>query len=314
MIVIRDPLKPVDLPKGGVVTVGNFDGVHRGHQKMLGDVVRRAKSLSAPSVVVTFDPHPLKVLRPEEAPKMLQTLRQKEEAVEACGVEALVIVPFTRDFSLTPAETFVRELLVRKLAAREVHVGERFTFGRDKGGNFDLLRRLGAEERMQVVGLSDVVEDGGAISSTRIRGVLEAGDVVLARKLLGRPYAMDGLVAKGDRVGRKLGFPTINLKPENELYPRDGVYLSTVYIDSFERTFGCVTNIGRRPTVYEDYARTIETYVLDFSSDVYGEQIRLSFLSRMRDEMTFRSMLELTAQIRRDVEATRLYFEGKPVS
>ena len=314
MIVIRDPLKSADVPKGGVVTVGNFDGVHRGHQKMLADVVGRAMSLGAPSVAVTFDPHPLKVLRPEEAPKMIQTLRQKEEAVEACGVEALVIVPFTRDFSLTPAETFVRELLVKRLSARELHVGERFTFGRDKGGNFELLRRLGAEAGMAVVGLSDVVEGGGPISSTRIRAALEAGDAAAAHALLGRPYVMDGLVAKGDRMGRKIGFPTINLKPENELFPRDGVYLSTIYIDSFERTFGCVTNIGRRPTVYEDYARTIETYVLDFSSDVYGEQIRLSFLSRMRDEMTFRSMLELTAQIRRDVEATRLYFEGKPVS
>ena len=314
MIVIRDPLKSADVPKGGVVTVGNFDGVHRGHQKMLADVVGRAMSLGAPSVAVTFDPHPLKVLRPEEAPKMIQTLRQKEEALEACGVEALVIVPFTRDFSLTPAETFVRELLVKRLSARELHVGERFTFGRDKGGNFELLRRLGAEAGMAVVGLSDVVEGGGPISSTRIRAALEAGDAAAAHALLGRPYVMDGLVAKGDRMGRKIGFPTINLKPENELFPRDGVYLSTIYIDSFERTFGCVTNIGRRPTVYEDYARTIETYVLDFSSDVYGEQIRLSFLSRMRDEMTFRSMLELTAQIRRDVEATRLYFEGKPVS
>ena len=314
MIVIRDPLKSADVPKGGVVTVGNFDGVHRGHQKMLADVVGRAMSLGAPSVAVTFDPHPLKVLRPEEAPKMIQTLRQKEEALEASGVEALVIVPFTRDFSLTPAETFVRELLVKRLSARELHVGERFTFGRDKGGNFELLRRLGAEAGMAVVGLSDVVEGGGPISSTRIRAALEAGDAAAAHALLGRPYVMDGLVAKGDRMGRKIGFPTINLKPENELFPRDGVYLSTIYIDSFERTFGCVTNIGRRPTVYEDYARTIETYVLDFSSDVYGEQIRLSFLSRMRDEMTFRSMLELTAQIRRDVEATRLYFEGKPVS
>ena len=314
MIVIRDPLKSADVPKGGVVTVGNFDGVHRGHQKMLADVVGRAMSLGAPSVAVTFDPHPLKVLRPEEAPKMIQTLRQKEEALEACGVEALVIVPFTRDFSLTPAETFVRELLVKRLSARELHVGERFTFGRDKGGNFELLRRLGAEAGMAVVGLSDVVEGGGPISSTRIRAALEAGDAAAAHALLGRPYVMDGLVAKGDRMGRKIGFPTINLKPENELFPRDGVYLSTIYIDSFERTFGCVTNIGRRPTVYEDYARTIETYVLDFSSDVYGEQIRLSFLSRMRDEKTFRSMLELTAQIRRDVEATRLYFEGKPVS
>jgi riboflavin kinase/FMN adenylyltransferase len=314
VIVIRDPLRPVDLPTGGVVTVGNFDGVHRGHQKMLGDVVRRARELAAPSIVVTFDPHPLKVLRPEEAPRMIQTLRQKEEAVEACGIEALVIVPFTRDFSLTPAGTFVRELLVRKLAAREVHVGERFTFGRDKGGNLDLLRRLGAEAGMEVVGLSDVVEDGGAISSTRIRGALDAGDVVLARNLLGRPYAMDGIVARGDRMGRRIGFPTINLKPENELYPKDGVYLSTIWIDSFERTFGCVTNIGRRPTVYEDFSTTIESYVLDFSSDVYGERIRVGFLGRLRDEMKFPSMLELTAQIRRDVEATRRHFVRNPVS
>jgi riboflavin kinase/FMN adenylyltransferase len=312
--VIRDPLRPVDVPKGGVVTVGNFDGVHRGHQKMLADVAARARELNAPSVVVAFDPHPLKVLHPERAPKMIQTLRQKEESIEACGIDALVLVPFTRDFSLMPAETFVQELLVKKLAAREVHVGEHFVFGRERGGSLELLRAVGAPSGMAVIGISDVTDGEAAISSTRIRVALLAGEIGTANALLGRPFVMDGFISKGDRMGRKIGLPTINLKPENELFPKDGVYLSTVFIGSFERTFGCVTNIGRRPTVYEDYATTIESHILDFSSDVYGEPIRLSFFGRLRDEKTFPSMLELTAQIRRDVEATRLYFMSHPVS
>jgi len=313
VIVIRDPFKSADLPRGGIVTVGNFDGVHLGHQKLLRDVVSRARAVGVPSVVVTFDPHPLKVLRPEEAPKMIQTLRQREEAIEACGVDALLIVPFTRDFSLTPAETFVRELLVRRLAAREVHVGERFAFGRDKQGNLDRLAAVGGEAGTEVVEIADVSDGTERVSSTRIRAAVASGNVALASRLLGRPYVMDGFVAKGDRMGRKIGFPTINLKPENELYPVDGVYLTTIFLPSFERTFGCVTNIGRRPTVYEDYATTIESYVLDFSGDVYGERIRLGFLDRLREERVFPSMLELTAQIRRDVEATRLYFLKNPV-
>jgi riboflavin kinase/FMN adenylyltransferase len=314
MIVIRDPFKSADLPKSGIVTVGNFDGVHLGHQKLLRDVVARAGELGVSSVVVTFDPHPLKVLRPEEAPKMIQTLRQREEAMEACGIDALLIVPFTRDFSLTPAETFVGELLVKRLAAREVHVGERFAFGRDKQGNLDRLSRACAEAGTTVAEIADVADGSERVSSTRIRAAVDSGDVALATRLLGRPYAMDGFVARGDRMGRKIGFPTINLKPENELFPVDGVYLTTMYLPSFQRTFGCVTNIGRRPTVYEDYATTIESYVLDFSSDVYGERIRLAFLGRLREERVFPSMLELTAQIRRDVEATRLYFARNPVS
>jgi len=310
--VVRDPYRPVDLPRRGVVTVGNFDGVHRGHQRMLAEVVRRAAELKAPSVVVTFDPHPLRVLRPEHAPLMVQTLRQREEAIEACGVDAVVIVPFTRDLSLTTAEDFVRDLLVKRLAIRELHVGERFMFGKGRGGDLDLLRRLGGECGFQVTGISDVADADGPVSSTRIRSALHEGDVRKAEELLGRPFAMDGLIAKGDRMGRKIGFPTINLKPENELLPKDGVYVGTVLIRSFERTFTCVTNIGTRPTVYEDYATTVESHVLDFSSDVYGEPIRLSFCDRLRDEVTFPSMMELTAQIRRDVEATRLYFLKHP--
>jgi riboflavin kinase/FMN adenylyltransferase len=311
--VVKDPYRPVDLPRGGVVTVGNFDGVHRGHQAMLRTVAARARELGAPSVVVSFDPHPLKVLHPERAPKMIQTLRQREEAIEACGIDALVLVPFTRDFSLTPAESFVKELLVKRLAVREVHVGARFIFGNERGGNLDVLRALGEAAGFRVAGLADVSDASGAISSTRIRNALHEGDMAAAWQLLGRPYAMDGIIAKGDRMGRKIGFPTMNLKPDNELFPKDGVYFSSVRIESFERTFPCVTNIGCRPTVYEDFATTVESYILDFSSDVYGERVRLCFFDRVRDEQTFSSMLDLTAQIRRDVDATRLYFLKKPL-
>ena len=295
------------------MTVGNFDGVHRGHQAMLGAVAARAREIGAPSVVVSFDPHPLKVLHPERAPKMIQTLRQREEAIEACGIDALVLVPFTRDFSLTPADAFVKDLLVKRLAVKEVHVGARFIFGRDRLGTLEMLREAGEAAGFRVTGLADVKDAGDAVSSTRIRNALALGDAAAARELLGRPYAMDGIIAKGDRMGRKIGFPTMNLQSDNELFPKDGVYFTSVKIDSFERTFVCVTNIGCRPTVYEDYATTIESYILDFSSDVYGERVRLSFYGRVRDEQTFPSMLDLTAQIRRDVEATRLHFLGNPL-
>jgi riboflavin kinase/FMN adenylyltransferase len=311
--VIKDPFRPVDLPQGGVVTVGNFDGVHLGHQAMLRDVAKRAGELGAPAVVVTFEPHPLKVLHPERAPRMIQTLRQKEEAIEACGIDALVLVPFTRDFSLTPAEDFIRDLLVKRLVVREVHVGEHFMFGRERGGNMEVLRRIGDAAGFTVTGIADVTDAAAAISSSRIRNGLLEGDVTSANALLGRAYAMDGLIAKGDRMGRKIGFPTMNLKPDNELYPKDGVYFTSVRIESFQRSFPCVTNIGRRPTVYEDFATTIESYILDFSSDVYGERVRLSFFDRVRDEQTFPSLLNLTAQIKRDVEATRLYFQKHPL-
>lgn len=314
MIVVQDPLRRTDLPKGGVVTIGNFDGVHLGHQEMLRGLVARARELDAPAIVLTFTPHPLRVLHPQRAPKLIQTLRQREESIAERGVDALLVVPFTRAFASLPAEEFVRDFLGRRLAAREVHVGSSFVFGCGKRGNVGMMGEIGASIGLTVVPLPIVGDGTDAVSSTRIRQLLEQGDVARANVLLGRPYAMDGTIAKGDRMGRKIGFPTINLKPENELYPRDGVYVTTVFIRSFERTFTCVTNIGRRPTVYEEYATTIESYILDFSSDVYGESVRLTFHDRLREEKVFPSMLELTAQIRSDVEATRAWFlaRGEP--
>jgi len=308
MQVVRDPLTTSDLPKGAVATIGNFDGVHLGHQKILTAVVDRAREAGRPGVAITFEPHPLKVLHPELAPKMIQTLTQREETLERLGIDALLVVPFTRDFSLTEPEDFVSGFLRKRLAVSEILLGSHFAFGRGKRGNLDLLRALGPENGFGAAGVDEVFFEDAPISSTRIRQAIGVGDIRSANAMLGRPHAMDGVIARGDRMGRKIGYPTINLRPENELSPADGVYFSRVYFKSFGREFDCVTNIGRRPTVYENYETTIETFVLDFSSDVYGEKIRIFFHDRVRDEMTFPSMMALTEQIGRDIEATRAYF------
>lgn len=310
MQVLRDPLRSTDLPKGGIVTIGNFDGVHRGHQEILASVVDRARETERPAVAVTFDPHPLKVLHPEQAPRMIQTLGQKEEAIEKLGFDAVLVIPFTRDFSLTEPEEFVRDFLARRLEASEIFLGAHFAFGRGKRGDLDLLRRLGPACGFAAQGVPEVLHEGAPISSTRIREAISRGDIAPANAMLGRPFELDGFVAKGDRMGRRLGYPTINLRPDNELSPGDGVYFSRVFFKSFGRQFNCVTNIGRRPTVYENYETTIESYILDFSSDVYGEKIRLFFHDRLREERTFPSLMDLTARIAIDIEATRRYFSA----
>ncbi|MEO8190510.1 MAG: bifunctional riboflavin kinase/FAD synthetase [Acidobacteriota bacterium] len=306
--VIRDPLRASDLPRGGIVTIGNFDGVHLGHRRILEAVVARAREAGRPAVAITFEPHPLAVLRPDHAPRRIQTLRQKEEAIEALGIDFLLVIPFTRDFSLTEPEAFVRDFLCERLAAAELVLGQHFAFGRGKRGDLSLLNRLAPECGFLARGVDEVVEAGEPVSSSRIRNAISTGRVSEAAAMLGRPYFLDGIVSRGDRVGRKIGYPTINLSPENELHPADGVYVTSIEISSFGRPFECVTNIGRRPTVYEDFSTTIETYVFDFSSDVYGERVRLFFHERLREERTFASMMALTEQIGHDIESARAYF------
>ncbi len=308
MQVIRDPLRSSDLPRGGVGTIGNFDGVHLGHRKILETVVRRAREIGRPSFAITFEPHPMAVLRPDHAPRRIQTLRQKEEAIEAIGIDALLVIPFTRDFSLTEPEEFVRSLLRDRLGASELRIGAHFAFGRGKRGDLALLSRLGAECGFAASSVGEVVAGGEPVSSTRIRRALERGEIVDANAMLGREYELEGIVSRGDRLGHQIGVPTINLEAENELPPADGVYVTEIEIRSFGRRFSSVSNIGRRPTLYEDYTTTIETYVLDFSADVYGEKVRLYFLDRLREERKFPSMMDLKAQIQRDIEATRAYF------
>jgi riboflavin kinase/FMN adenylyltransferase len=296
MRVIRDPLKASDLPRGGIVTIGNFDGVHRGHRRILKTVVDRAEETGRPSVAILFDPHPLTVLRPDKAPRQIQTLRQKEEAIEALGLEALLLIPFTRDFSLTEPEDFVRGFLAERLGAAELHLGQHFAFGRGKRGDLALLKRMGPECGFAASGIDEVIYKGEPISSTRIRNALAGGEVADAGAMLGRDYELDGIVSKGD-----------NLAPENEFHPGDGVYVTRIEIPSFQGRFDAVTNIGRRPTLYEGTRSTIETFVLDFSANVYGERVRLFFLERLREERKFPSVDALTEQIGRDIEAARAY-------
>jgi riboflavin kinase/FMN adenylyltransferase len=311
--VVRDPLRTTDLPRGSIATIGNFDGVHLGHRRILERVAVRARDVDRPSVAITFEPHPLSVLRPDHAPRRLQTLRQKEEALEAIGVENLLVIPFTRDFSLTEPEEFVRSVLGTRLAVSEVYLGSHFAFGRGKRGDIALLKRMGPECGFVASSVEEVIFEGEPVSSTRIRTAIGRGDVARANAMLGREYEIDGLVARGDKVGRKIGYPTINLEPENELHPADGVYVTQIHIRSFDRRFDCVTNIGRRPTVYEDYATVIETYVLDFSANVYGERVRLHFFDRLREERRFPSVTALSEQIGRDIEATRQFFEKRRI-
>jgi riboflavin kinase/FMN adenylyltransferase len=309
--VVRDLLRTTDLPRGGIATIGNFDGVHLGHRRILERVVSRARETGRPSVALTFEPHPLAVLRPDHAPRRLQTFRQKEETIEAIGVENLLVIPFTRDFSLTEPEEFVRSILCGRLAVSEIFLGSHFAFGRGKRGDISLLSRMGAECGFVASSVEEVIYEGEPVSSTRIRRAVARGDVGRANAMLGRELEIDGIVARGDKVGRRIGYPTINLEPENELHPADGVYVTQIHIRSFDRRFDCVTNIGRRPTVYEDYATVIETFVLDFSANVYGERVRLFFFDRLREERRFPSVTALSAQIGRDIEETRKYFERR---
>lgn len=308
MLVVEDALKSPDVPYGAVVTLGNYDGIHRGQRKVIDQVVARAKERGCSSAVITFDPHPLKVLRPEDAPQLLTLPSQRQRQLAEAGVDALLIVKFNRDLARTPPEDFVRRFLAGNLAIEEIHVGNDFAFGHERRGNLALLQKMGAELGFTAHGVEPEMSEGEIISATRIRRALRDGRVEQAAELLGRPYGLFGTVVRGDRMGAKLGWPTINLKPENELLPADGVYAGRVFFPKMPATFDCVTNVGTRPTVYENYQKVVESHILDFKANVYGEKVEVLFHKRLREEMLFPSVMELSAQIGRDVELAREFF------
>ncbi|HVS16709.1 MAG TPA: bifunctional riboflavin kinase/FAD synthetase [Thermoanaerobaculia bacterium] len=308
MQVVQDALRAADLPSGTIVTIGNYDGIHRGQQEVLRRVVERAGETGLHSVVVTFEPHPLEILRPESAPPRIVTLAQKEALLAELGVDHVLVVRFTHEFAQTPARSFVRDFLHEKLGAREIYVGADFSFGHRREGDVTLLRQMGETYGFATFAVDEVRAGSERISSTRIRELLRQGEVVGARELLGRPYSITGIVARGDRMGKRLGWPTINLSCDHLLVAVDGVFASRVYFPSFPATFDSVTNIGTRPTVYENYERVVESHILDFRSDVYGEAVELQFWKRLRDEKMFPSIMDLSAQIGRDVEEARGFF------
>jgi len=313
MEVLRDPLGGDDPPQEGVVSIGNFDGVHMGHQKVISHVVARAREIGAPSIILTFNPHPISLLRPAEAPRLLTTIRQRMELLRHTGVDSVSVVPFTHYVSRMSAQSFIQKVLVERFHAREVFVGANFRFGENREGDVELLAEEGQKYGFTAHAWPTVEDRGSLVSSTRIRKAVAAGQVEDAARMLGRTFFGDGKVLLGKKLGRKLGFPTLNVEIENEQIPAEGVYLTAVYIPSFQRIFPSVTNIGVRPTVYENSSVTIESHLLDFTADVYQEQVRLFFLERLRDEEIFNSTLQLVAQVRRDVESARLFFLMHPI-
>ena len=309
MLVLHDPLRQTDLPRGCIATIGNFDGMHVGHQAIIRRVVERAREQQRPSVVITFHPHPLSIVAPDRVPKQILTLEQKEELIAELGVDALLIVPFSHDFSRWPAERFVDEFLAGALKVKEVLIGRDFCFGAGRTGNLEMLREAGTRHGFTVEGAEDVRVQGIRVSSSLVRDAIEKGAMRTVKLALGRTYFIDGRVATGRRLGRKIGFPTVNVDPANQLFPGSGVYVTTSRFASFARSFESVTNIGVRPTLYENYATTIESHIFDFDSNVYDDTVRVYFHVLLRREHQFPSALELTNQIRKDIEQSRRYFE-----
>jgi len=314
VLVLHDPLNRDEPPKGAVLSIGNFDGVHVGHQAVLRHVVERARALGATAAAMTLEPHPVKVLHPDRAPRLLTTLHQRLQLIARTGIDVTLVLPFTTTLSRMPAGEFIRSVLVERLEVREVYIGRNFRFGADRGGDVDLLVDAGAELGFAAAAAPIVEVAGGVVSSTRVREAVGEGSVGEAWRMLGRAPFVDGAVSLGKRFGRKLGFPTLNIEVENELTPAVGVYVTAVCLPSFGRWFPSVTNVGVRPTIYTNSGVTVESHLLDFTADVYRERVRLCFLERLRDERLFPSPSHLMAQIRRDVAATRAWFVAHPLA
>jgi riboflavin kinase / FMN adenylyltransferase len=289
-----------------VLALGNFDGVHRGHQKILDRLKRVAGERGSTSVVMTFDPHPPRVVRPDKAPPLLMTKAQKLSAMEAAGIQGAAIVRFTADLSRWDPETFVQRVLVDWLRVGEVWVGANFLFGHDRAGNFTLLKALGSRYGFKTEKIDPVRYKDFVVSSTRIRRLLSEGRVDEAGALLGHQYYIDGVVMQGEARGRSIGFPTANLCTQNELIPPHGVYATMTTIGDVVHP--SVTNIGVRPTVDSSGRESIETHVFGFDGDLYGAQIRVGFVQRLRDERAFESMDLLKAQIAADCARARMLF------
>lgn len=286
-----------------VMSIGQYDGVHLGHQKLIGETVRQAAEQQLPALVLTFDPHPREVIKPGSHPPILTPLRRKAELIELCGVDALCVVPFTQAFARLSPQAFVHETLVSRLHPAKVIVGENFTFGHKAAGTVDTLTELGSAFGFEVEALGLVNEGTHTISSTFIRSCVDAGDMRLAGAALGRPHRIEGLVVRGDMRGRGLGFPTANLRPPMySAIPADGVYAGWMTVRGKPRA--AAISVGTNPT-YSGTERRVESYLLDFEGDLYGEQVQIDFIDRIRPMIRFSSSEELVAEIAQDVSQTR---------
>lgn len=289
--------------KSSVITIGSFDGIHLGHRKLMELTKDSSLELNSVSVVLTFYPHPLKVLHPETKVHLITTFEKKSELVEETGIDYLIYITFTPEFSGMMPEDFIKNIIVKRLNPVKIIVGHDFGFGVKKSGNIPLLEKLSGELGFELAVVEPVVIDGEIVSSTLIRRLVITGRVCAVKRFLGRHYSVHGRVVKGSGRGKHLGFPTANIIPEEELFPKDGVYVTQVRIG--DKFYDSITNIGFNPTFNEEIRR-IETYIFDFSGDIYDVEIEVFFTERLREEIKFNNVKELEERIKKDIELANL--------
>ncbi|MDQ3117803.1 MAG: bifunctional riboflavin kinase/FAD synthetase [Verrucomicrobiota bacterium] len=307
MRILRSIPELAQIPGPVFLAIGVFDGVHRGHQAVISTAARHAEEAGGTAVVVTFDPHPAKILRPQESPRLLTATQHKIELIRALGVSHLLVLEFDREFAATAPADFVRQLVSAARPLREICVGQEWSFGKSRAGNLALLKELGAELDFNVVGVEPVTSEGAIVSSTAIRKAVEAGDFKNAARMLGRDYTILGTVEEGKHLGRSLGFPTANLSAHSEQFPPNGVYAAEGLLEG--KTLRGVVNLGVRPTIESDVPqRVLEFHVFDLDQDLYGKDIELRFLQYLRPEQKFENLAALREQIARDVVAAQESF------
>jgi len=291
------------------LAIGVFDGVHRGHQAVISTSADHAQAANGTPVVLTFDPHPEKVLRPESAPHLLSATQHKIALIRALGVRHLLIINFDKQFAATEPEDFVEQLVAHSKPLREICVGHEWSFGKNRRGNLDLLKKLGSKFNFGVVGVPPIKANDEVVSSTAIRQAIERGDFARAAAMLGREYTILGTVTHGDNLGKKIGFPTANLSAHSEQFPPNGVYAAQAVIQG-ELRLG-VLNLGVRPTVAGGKSeRVLEIHLFDFNRDIYGKDVEVRFVKFLRPEQKFESVDALVAQIRRDVDQAHELYRG----
>ncbi|MDH3627620.1 MAG: bifunctional riboflavin kinase/FAD synthetase [Acidobacteriota bacterium] len=290
-----------------VATIGNYDGVHLGHQAILKRIVERARQKDLRSLLITFDPHPLSVVAPERQPSLIQTRGQKLDSLRATGISDLCIIPFDRGIAVQDGRSFFRETLAPNLQFSEIHVGDNFRFGRGRKGDVPLLRELGESFEFEVHDVDPIVVDDLPVSSSRIREAIANGDVDKAARMLGRPFELVGEIVRGEGRGRKLDCPTANLMTSGSLLPATGVYITECLVTATR--YGGMTNVGTRPT-FDDGAISVETHLLGYDGELYGQEMTVRFLTHLREEARFDGPESLADQLARDRAASLAYFEN----